>query len=427
MATNPRKQQRYDHRLRELVQSTGDINLAVRHGVPRSTAHGWLGSNSADVVTLDVLDMNVSQLQQELVSLRRRNERLISLLRLVVTVLKVAGFSLSRIRLPEESTKRRLLRSIEQSRQHFTLRTALRVTGLTHGRYHAWSQDECGLADSQSCPKSSPQQLTQTEVNVIREMVTSEDCRHVSTGTLARLAERLGKVFASPSTWYRLVKTHQWRRSRHRVHPAKPKVGIRAIKANEIWHVDTSLIRLVTGGRAYLHAVIDNYSRRILSWRVADSFQPAITAQLLIEAANGKGSEKTQVLVDGGIENYNSDVDEVVESGLLTRVLAQTEIRFSNSLIESWWRGLKHQWLYLNELDSAETVEKLVKFYVEQYNTHLPHSAFQGQTPDEMYFGTGDAVPKQLELSRIAARKSRLEANRGRSCQVCEEVVALSS
>ena len=57
--------------------------------------------------------MNVSQLQQELVSLRRRNERLISLLRLVVTVLKVAGFSLSRIRLPEESTKRQLLRAIE--------------------------------------------------------------------------------------------------------------------------------------------------------------------------------------------------------------------------------------------------------------------------------------------------------------------------
>lgn len=156
MATSPRKQKRYDHRLRELVQSTGDINLAVQRGVPRSTAHGWLAKNSVDIVTLDVLDMNVSQLQQELVSLRRRNERLISLLRLVVTVLKVAGFSLSRIRLPEESTKRRLLRSIEQSRQHFTLRTALRVTGLTHGRYHAWSQDECGLADSQSCPKSSP-------------------------------------------------------------------------------------------------------------------------------------------------------------------------------------------------------------------------------------------------------------------------------
>ena len=94
-------------------------------------------------------------------------------------------------------------------------------------------------------------------------------------------------------------------------------------------------------------------------------------------------------------------------------------------MIESWWRGLKHQWLYLNELDSAATVGKLVTFYVEQYNTVLPHSAFQGQTPDEMYFGTGDAVPKQLEDSRTAARKSRMESNRASKCQACEEVVAI--
>ncbi len=54
------------------------------------------------------------------------------------------------------------------------------------------------------------------------------------------------------------------------------------------------------------------------------------------------------LLVDGGGENFNSAVDEVVESGLLRRVLAQTKITYSNSLIESWWRILKHQWLYFN-------------------------------------------------------------------------------
>ena len=42
------------------------------------------------------------------------------------------------------------------------------------------------------------------------------------------------------------------------------------------------------------------------------------------------------MLVDGGVENYNSEVDTLVESGFLTRILAQTEIRYSNSLIESW-------------------------------------------------------------------------------------------
>jgi len=184
------------------------------------------------------------------------------------------------------------------------------------------------------------------------------------------------------------------------------------------------LVRLLDGSRAYLHAVIDNFSRRILAWNVAATFEPAITAELLRDAA-APATGKPTVLVDGGIENFNSAVDEVIESGILKRVLAQTEIDFSNSLIESWWRVLKHQWLYLNTLDTVETVEKLVTFYVEQHNTHMPHSAFQGQTPDEMYFGTDQDIPKQLQEARTAARESRMKSNRAQTCQTCEDLVAI--
>jgi len=66
--------------------------------------------------------------------------------------------------------------------------------------------------------------------------------------------------------------------------------------------------------------------------------------------------------------------------------LAFTELKFSNSMIEAWWRSLKHQWLFLHPLDSVTTVRRLVAFYVDEHNRVLPHSAFRGQTPDEMYF-----------------------------------------
>ena len=97
---------------------------------------------------------------------------------------------------------------------------------------------------------------------------------------------------------------------------------------------------------------------------------------------------------------------------MLNRVLAQTEITFSNSMIESWWRVLKHQWLFLNTLDSVKTVETLVGFYVKGHNCRLPHSALRGQTPDEMYFGKGGDIPGKLEASRKKARKERIETNR---------------
>lgn len=126
-------------------------------------------------------------------------------------------------------------------------------------------------------------------------------------------------------------------------------------------------------------------------------------------------------MVDGGIENFHDGVDELVQSGVLKRVLAQTDVQYSNSMIEAWWRALKHQWLYLNTLDNAAAVHKLVAFYVEQHNTHLPHAAFQGQTPDEMYFGTGGNVPRQFAAARIAARQARLAANQAIRCPSCRE------
>ena len=90
-------------------------------------------------------------------------------------------------------------------------------------------------------------------------------------------------------------------------------------------------------------------------------------------------------------------------------------------MIEAWWRMLKHPWLYLNELDSVETVRKLVAFYVEQHNTHVPHSAFKGwQTPDEMYFSKGAEVPEQLKVARLAARQARRESNLAQRCNACQ-------
>jgi putative transposase len=369
------------------------------------------------VISIDVLDMDAEALQREVLFLRRRVTRILTMLHLVVVTIKVAEFSFDRVRIPDGTRKQRLLRAIERTRTHLPLRGVLRLIGMSSTRYHAWlGKQECGLDDQPCCPRSTPQQLTRKEYLAIRDMVTGDEYRHVSTGTLA---QRLGRVFASPTTWYRLVRAHKWRRSRQRVHPAKPTIGIRATRANEIWHVDTTLVRLLDGSKAYLHAVIDNFSRRVLEWRVNDSFIPAVTAELLIEAGREIEDGKPQLLVDGGVENYNSAVDRLVDSGVLKRILAQTEIRYSNSLIESWWRVIKHQWLFLNTLDTAASVGKLVAFYVQQHNSHLPHSAFNGQTPDEMYFGTGDEIPKKLEEDKLQARQLRLKANREQNCHVC--------
>ncbi len=134
-----------------------------------------------------------------------------------------------------------------------------------------------------------------------------------------------------------------------------------------------------------------------------------------------RGDSPPTLLADSGVENRTKAINELVESGALRRVLAQVEIACSNSMIESWWRSLKHQWLFLNQLDSVGSLRRLVGLYVAKHNRQLPHSAFRGQTPDEMYFGTGRHVPGDLDVKRKEARAARMAANRARSCRVCRE------
>ena len=279
MVTTTRTQNRYDHRLRELVRTTQDVSYAVQCGVPRSTACGWMSASTVEVVTLDSLNMDASELQREVLHLQTRIRKLIALLRVLLVVLKISRFSLNQTRFPDGKDKHSLLRVVDQSRSALPLRS------------------------------------------VLREL---SGCRRRAT------------------------------------------------------------------------------------------------AEILLAAAKGIDHDVPTVLADGGTENFNGPVDELVTSGLLRRVLARTEIIYSNSMIESWWRVLKHQWLYLNSLDTVATVRKLVSFYVEQHNIQLPHSAFRGQTPDEMYFKTGDDIPAKLEAARLKARQARAEANRKQDCEACE-------
>jgi putative transposase len=167
--------------------------------------------------------------------------------------------------------------------------------------------------------------------------------------------------------------------------------------------------------------VIDNFSRRILAWRVANTFAPVNSVSVLLDASRAAALSDTTpvVLADAGVENVNAQVDALIHTGVLRRLLALTELKFSNSMIEGWWRSLKQQWLFLHSLESVATVRRLVAFYVQAHNHVLPHSAFRGQTPDEMYFGTGDAVPTDVRSRAGAARQARVVANRSTSCATC--------
>jgi putative transposase len=413
----------YDPRIRELIRATGNPDLFPELDIPRSTISGWLRGDFKPAVGAQALSQSEVELHARVAKLATRVQILLAVMRLLVALVCVSGCRLTGERLPDGNAKADVLRAVDAATKTLPLRSAVRVLGLSLSRYHAWKRAERAydLADRSSCPKTFPGQLTGREVATIQDMVTAQEYRHVPTSTLAVLAQRLGRVFASASTWCRLVRTRGWRRPRTRVYPAKPEVGLRATMPNQYWHVDTTVIRLLDGTKLFLHAVLDNFSRRILAWHLAEKLNPLTTCKILADAAKYLPTPPPEVAVitDGGSENVNSTVDAALGIGPLRRVLAQIDIVESNSLLEVWWRSLRHQWLYLNTLDTAAAVRRLVAFCVQQFNEVLPHSALNGRTPDEAYFGRAENIPVELATARKVARAERLDANRALSCAAC--------
>ena len=196
---------------------------------------------------------------------------------------------------------------------------------------------------------------------------------------------------------------------------------MRTTAPNETWHIDVTIIKLLDGTKAYVHAVIDNFSRRILAWTIAGRLDPMNTHDVLTRAAGHLvASTKADAFMDSGVENLNGDVDPLFDGGALQRVIAQTDVSFSNSLIEAWWRALKHRWLFLHPLDNLATVKRLIEFYgpsttsgsimARSKATHPTRCTSVAVLTSPTISSSGDAKRKSGACSRTKPRPALLAA-----------------
>jgi transposase InsO family protein len=362
---NPRARRSYDHRIRAAVVATGNPCLFPNLHIPRATARTWIRRGMKKVVAAaDDGSGEVLELRAEVADLRRKAETYFAIAAVLLVVTRVLGANLRGQRQPEASAKAQLLRVISRASRHVSANRVLRLIGLSTPRYHAWKRRSlsCRLEDEPSCPRSQPTRLTAVEVQAIKADVVSPELRHVSVRGLALLAQRKGRVAASASTWHRLIRERGWRRPRKRLYPARPKIGVRATGPNEWWHIDLTVLRLASGARVYLHAVIDNYSRRVLAWEVAERVTGRTTRGVIDAATRLLGEGEVSLMADSGVENVNATVEEYLAGSPIKRILAQVEVVQSNSMIEAFWRSLRHQWLYLHELGSIGQVREAGQF-----------------------------------------------------------------
>ena len=204
-----------------------------------------------------------------------------------------------------------------------------------------------------------------------------QDGIQVGRKHVATLMKRMGieALYRKPKT----TKKHP----QHRVYPYLLR-GLTIDRPNQVFAMDITYIPMARGF-VYLVAVLDWYSRKVLSWRVSITMDVHFCLEALEEAID----------VHGVPDIVNTDQGSQFTSQAFTGVLKDHGIRISmdgkgawrdNVFIERLWRSVKYEEVYLHAYDTVSDSRAGIGRYFNLYNRRRPHSSLKRRTPDQVYY-----------------------------------------
>jgi len=199
------------------------------------------------------------------------------------------------------------------------------------------------------------------------------------------------------------------RHPQHKVYPYLLR-GVLVTRPNQVWSTDITYIRLPRGF-VYLVAVIDWYSRKVLSWRLSNTMDSGFCVDCLEQALQTYGAP----------EIFNTDQGSQFTSEAFTGVLKSHGISISmdgrgraldNIFVERLWRSVKHEDVYLKGYATMPDLLLGLTEYFVFYNTERTHQSLGYDTPDQVYrtaSGGGARIVDKYDKKLLSGHPSETE------------------
>ena len=175
----------------------------------------------------------------------------------------------------------------------------------------------------------------------------------------------------------------------HKIYPYLLR-KLEIIRPNQVWAMDITYIPM-RRGFVYLAAVVDWFTRRVLSWRVSITMEADFCIEAVEEALAKYGKP----------DIFNTDQGSQFTSCDFITVLNDADIKISmdgkgawrdNVFVERLWRSIKYEEVYLHAYENVPAARQGIGQYIGFYNSKRPHSALDGQTPDQAYFNQQPSI-----------------------------------
>lgn len=276
---------------------------------------------------------------------------------------------------------------VEPDHPQLSIARQCELLGLARSSFYYEPQGES--AENLALMRLLDEQYTRTPFYGARRMTAwlREEGHQVNEKRVKRLLRLMGLEAIYPKA--RLSQNM----AEHRVYPYLLR-GVRVVRPNQVWSTDITYIRLARGF-LFLAAVIDWYSRYVLSWEVSVTMEGSFCLDAL-DAALAKGRP----------EIFNTDQGPQFTSTAFTGRLLDEGIRVSmdgrgraldNIFVERLWRSVKYEEVYLKDYEGVAAAEDGLGGYFAFYNRERLHQSLGYRTPEAVYSGAGEGRPQEGE------------------------------
>jgi len=169
----------------------------------------------------------------------------------------------------------------------------------------------------------------------------------------------------------------------HKIYPYLLR-GLAVTRPNQVWAMDITYIPMARGF-VYLTAVVDWFSRRVLSWRVSITMEVEFCLAA-VEEALAKHGRPAIFNTDQGSQFTSQDFTGLLLGNAVAISMDGRGAWRDNVFVERLWRSVKYEEVYLRCYDSVAEARASIGRYLSFYNGKRPHSSLDAQTPDRAYF-----------------------------------------